>query len=176
MFQVVGSASQITEALAAWTAPGSAAREAEARTRGAPRPSGRSRLRVSRARERSSTTRQPVLTTSVRLAARNGDRLCGPSGSGKSTIISLIAAFHEPVQGAVAWMERPVHGPAGAYRTQLRGAAGHVPVRRPIRENVAFARLGASEEQVWRPAASRAVDEFAESWRKGTRPSSASAA
>jgi subfamily B ATP-binding cassette protein MsbA len=90
--------------------------------------------------------------------------LVGPSGSGKSTIISLIAAFHEPVQGAVR-----VDGTdlstvrLNAYRTQLGVVLQDTFLfDGTIRENVAFARLGASEEQVLAACRIARVDEFAE--------------
>jgi subfamily B ATP-binding cassette protein MsbA len=90
--------------------------------------------------------------------------LVGPSGSGKSTIISLIAAFHEPTQGAVR-----VDGTdlstvrLNAYRTQLGVVLQDTFLfDGTIRENVAFARLGASEEQVLAACRIARVDEFAE--------------
>ena len=67
--------------------------------------------------------------------------LVGPSGSGKSTIISLIAAFHAPTEGVV----------------QVDGT---------IRENVAFSRPGASEEEILEACRIAHVDEFAERFDK----------
>jgi subfamily B ATP-binding cassette protein MsbA len=94
--------------------------------------------------------------------------LVGPSGSGKSTIISLIAAFHEPVQGAVR-----VDGTdlstvrLDAYRTQLGVVLQDTFLfDGTIRENVAFARPGASEEQVLAACRIARVDEFAERLEK----------
>jgi subfamily B ATP-binding cassette protein MsbA len=94
--------------------------------------------------------------------------LVGPSGSGKSTIISLIAAFHEPTQGAVR-----VDGTdlstvrLDAYRTQLGVVLQDTFLfDGTIRENVAFARLGASEEQVLAACRIARVDEFAEKLEK----------
>jgi subfamily B ATP-binding cassette protein MsbA len=90
--------------------------------------------------------------------------LVGPSGSGKSTIISLIAAFHEPTLGAVR-----VDGTdlstvrLDAYRTQLGVVLQDTFLfDGTIRENVAFARLGASEEEVLAACRIARVDEFAE--------------
>ena len=94
--------------------------------------------------------------------------LVGPSGSGKSTIISLIAAFHEPTEGAVR-----VDGTdlstvrLDAYRTQLGVVLQDTFLfDGTIRENVAFARLGASEEQVLAACRIARVDEFAEKLEK----------
>src|SRR6185503_13638059 len=73
--------------------------------------------------------------------------LVGPSGSGKSTIISLIAAFHEPTDGIIR-----VDGTnlstvrLDAYRTQLGVVLQDTFLfDGTIRENVAFARPGATE-------------------------------
>ena len=90
--------------------------------------------------------------------------LVGPSGSGKSTIISLIAAFHEPTQGAVRVDATDLSTVRlNAYRTQLGVVLQDTFLfDGTIRENVAFARLGASEEQVLAACRIARVDEFAE--------------
>jgi subfamily B ATP-binding cassette protein MsbA len=94
--------------------------------------------------------------------------LVGPSGSGKSTVISLIAAFHEPTEGAVR-----VDGTdlstvrLDAYRTQLGVVLQDTFLfDGTIRENVAFARPGANEEQVLAACRIARVDEFAEKLEK----------
>ena len=90
--------------------------------------------------------------------------LVGPSGSGKSTIISLVAAFHEPTEGLVR-----VDGMdlstirLDSYRTQLGVVLQDTFLfDGSIRENVAFARPNASEEQVLEACRIARVDEFAE--------------
>jgi subfamily B ATP-binding cassette protein MsbA len=94
--------------------------------------------------------------------------LVGPSGSGKSTIISLIAAFHEPVQGAVRVDGMDLSTVRlDAYRTQLGVVLQDTFLfDGTIRENVAFARPGASEEQVLAACRIARVDEFAERLEK----------
>jgi len=94
--------------------------------------------------------------------------LVGPSGSGKSTIISLIAAFHEPVQGAVRVDGTDVSTiRLDAYRTQLGVVLQDTFLfDGTIRENVAFARPGASQEQVLAACRIARVDEFAERLEK----------
>jgi subfamily B ATP-binding cassette protein MsbA len=89
--------------------------------------------------------------------------LVGPSGSGKSTIISLIAAFHEPTEGRVL-----VDGidlatvRLDAYRTQLGVVLQDTFLfDGTIRENIAFARQGASEAEVLEACRIARVDEFA---------------
>jgi subfamily B ATP-binding cassette protein MsbA len=90
--------------------------------------------------------------------------LVGPSGSGKSTIISLIAAFHEPTEGAVRVDGTDLSAVRlDAYRTQLGVVLQDTFLfDGTIRENVAFARPGATEEQVLAACRIARVDEFAE--------------
>jgi ABC-type multidrug transport system fused ATPase/permease subunit len=104
--------------------------------------------------------------------------LVGPSGSGKSTIISLIAAFHEPTKGTIL-----VDGVdlskvrLDSYRTQLGVVLQDTFLfDGTIRENVGFARPDATEEQILEACRIARVDEFAESSRRSTTPSWASAA
>jgi ABC-type multidrug transport system fused ATPase/permease subunit len=94
--------------------------------------------------------------------------LVGPSGSGKSTIISLIAAFHEPSQGVIR-----VDGVdlstvrLDSYRTQLGVVLQDTFLfDGTIRENVAFARPGATEEEIMDACRIARVDEFAERFEK----------
>jgi len=94
--------------------------------------------------------------------------LVGPSGSGKSTIISLIAAFHEPSEGSVL-----VDGTdlstvrLDAYRTQLGVVLQDTFLfDGTIRENIAFARRGASEAEILEACRIARVDEFAEKFEK----------
>ena len=94
--------------------------------------------------------------------------LVGPSGSGKSTIISLVAAFHEPGQGAVR-----VDGidlstvRLNSYRTQLGVVLQDTFLfDGTIRENVAFARPSAGAEEILAACRIARVDEFAEGFEK----------
>src|SRR5262249_2242876 len=94
--------------------------------------------------------------------------LVGPSGSGKSTIISLVAAFHEPVAGQVL-----VDGTdlstvrLDSYRSQLGVVLQDTFLfDGSIRENIAFARPGATEEQIMDACHIARVDEFAERFEK----------
>ena len=90
--------------------------------------------------------------------------LVGSSGSGKSTIIGLVAAFHKPNTGkvlvdgvdlATARLE--------SYRTQLGMVLqDSFLFDGSIRENVAFAKPDATEEEILRACQIARVDEFAE--------------
>jgi len=90
--------------------------------------------------------------------------LVGPSGSGKSTIISLIAAFHEPTDGTIRLDGTDLSTVRlDAYRTQLGVVLRDTFLfDGSIRENVAFARPAASEEQILEACRIARVDEFAE--------------
>jgi ABC-type multidrug transport system fused ATPase/permease subunit len=94
--------------------------------------------------------------------------LVGPSGSGKSTMIGLIAAFYVPSNGRVL-----VDGVdlarvrLDSYRTQLGVVLQETFLfDGTIRENVAFSRPDASEEQILNACRIARVDEFAESFEK----------
>jgi ABC-type multidrug transport system fused ATPase/permease subunit len=94
--------------------------------------------------------------------------LVGPSGSGKSTIIGLIAAFYVPAKGCVS-----VDGvdlstvKLDSYRTQLGVVLQETFLfDGTIRENVAFARPDASEQEILAACHIARVDEFAEHFEK----------
>jgi subfamily B ATP-binding cassette protein MsbA len=95
--------------------------------------------------------------------------LVGSSGSGKSTIISLLAAFHTPQSGTVL-----VDGAdlstvrLESYRSQLGVVLqDSFLFDGSIRENVAFSRPRASEEQILEACRIARVDEFAEGFAEG---------
>jgi ABC-type multidrug transport system fused ATPase/permease subunit len=92
--------------------------------------------------------------------------LVGSSGSGKSTTIGLITAFHVPTQGKVL-----VDGidlstvRLDSYRTRLGVVLQESFLfDGTIRENVAFSRPDATEEEIMRACSIARVDEFAESF------------
>ncbi len=94
--------------------------------------------------------------------------LVGPSGSGKSTIISLIAAFHTPSAGRIT-----VDGVdlstvrLDSFRTQLGVVLQDTFLfDGTIEENIAFARPGATHEQIMEACRIARVDEFAEQFEK----------
>jgi ABC-type multidrug transport system fused ATPase/permease subunit len=94
--------------------------------------------------------------------------LVGPSGSGKSTIIGLVAAFYTPNSGRVL-----VDGVDLAtvrletFRTQLGIVLQDTFLfDGTIRENVAFSRPDASEEDILAASRIARVDEFAEGFEE----------
>jgi subfamily B ATP-binding cassette protein MsbA len=94
--------------------------------------------------------------------------LVGPSGGGKSTMIGLVAAFYTPNSGRVL-----VDGVDLAtvrletFRTQLGIVLQDTFLfDGTIRENVAFSRPDASEEDILAASRIARVDEFAESFEE----------
>jgi ABC-type multidrug transport system fused ATPase/permease subunit len=94
--------------------------------------------------------------------------LVGPSGSGKSTMISLIAAFHEPTSGAVRVDGEDLSTVRlDSYRGQLGVVLQDTFLfDGSIRENIAFAHPGATEDQILEACRIARVDEFAERFEK----------
>src|SRR3982075_284509 len=112
-------------------------------------------------------TRKEVLHE-VRFRSEPGTvtALVGPSGAGKSTIIGLIAAFYVPSSGRVL-----VDGvdlstvKLESYRTQLGVVLQETFLfDGTIRENVAFARPEATDEEILAACHIARVDEFAETF------------
>jgi ABC-type multidrug transport system fused ATPase/permease subunit len=114
-------------------------------------------------------TRKEVLhDVSFRSEPGTVTALVGPSGAGKSTIIGLIAAFYVPSNGRVL-----VDGvdlstvKLSSYRTQLGVVLQETFLfDGTIRENVAFARPSATDEEIFAACHIARVDEFAESFEQ----------
>ena len=112
-------------------------------------------------------TRKEVLhDVSFRSQPGTVTALVGPSGAGKSTVIGLIAAFYMPSGGRVL-----VDGvdlstvKLNSYRTQLGVVLQETFLfDGTIRENVAFARPKATEQEILAVCHIARVDEFAESF------------
>jgi subfamily B ATP-binding cassette protein MsbA len=94
--------------------------------------------------------------------------LVGPSGSGKSTIISLISAFHDPTQGTIRVDGTDLSkAQLYSYRMQLGVVLQDTFLfDGSIRENVGFARPGATDEHILEACRIARVDEFAEKFDK----------
>jgi ABC-type multidrug transport system fused ATPase/permease subunit len=88
----------------------------------------------------------------------------GPSGGGKSTIIGLIAGFYRPAQGRVLADGIDIAKVRlGTYRTQLGVVLQDTFLfDGTIRDNVAFARPDASDDDIMAACRMARVDEFAE--------------
>ncbi|HSQ20055.1 MAG TPA: ABC transporter transmembrane domain-containing protein [Blastocatellia bacterium] len=105
----------------------------------------------------------PVLK-GVTIEARPGEiiALVGPSGAGKSTLVSLIPRFYDVSSGAIVI---DGHDVRGLRLADLRGAIGMVPQETtlfggPIRENIAYGKLGAAEDEIEAVARAAHAHEF----------------
>jgi ABC-type multidrug transport system fused ATPase/permease subunit len=112
---------------------------------------------------------KPVLRgVAFESAPGTSTALVGPSGAGKSTIIGLIAAFYVPTAGRVLVDGVDLaHVRLDSYRTQLGVVLQETFLfDGSIRENVAFARPDAREEEILAACRIARVDEFAEGFEK----------
>jgi ABC-type multidrug transport system fused ATPase/permease subunit len=111
-------------------------------------------------------SKQVLYDVSFESAPDTVTAFVGPSGAGKSTIIGLIAAFYVPTAGRVL-----VDGidlarvKLDSYRTQLGVVLQETFLfDGSIRENVAFARPEATENEILAACRIARVDEFAETF------------
>jgi ABC-type multidrug transport system fused ATPase/permease subunit len=171
VFQIVGIGTQLTEALAGLERTREVLRERPEdqdphRTVALPAIKGRITFdNVSFAYDAGKEVLKEVSFTSEPGTVT---ALVGPSGSGKSTIIGLITAFHVPQSGTIS-----VDGvdlstvKLSSFRTQLGVVLQETFLfDGTIRENVAFARPGATEEQIMEACRIARVDEFADGFEK----------
>jgi len=105
----------------------------------------------------------PVLK-GVTIEAKPGEiiALVGPSGAGKSTLVALIPRFYDVTLGAILV---DGHDIRSLRIADLRGAIGMVPQETtlfggPVRENIAYGRLGASEAEIEAVARAAHAHEF----------------
>jgi ATP-binding cassette subfamily B protein len=94
--------------------------------------------------------RQVLTNLSFKIAPGQRVALLGPSGSGKSTISALISRFYDPQNGAVLIDGLNVQS---YKRESLRGEIGiilqdSILFGASIRENIAYGKLGATEEEI----------------------------
>ena len=173
VMQVVNIGTQLTEAFAGLERTREVLRERpedEDPKRTVAAGHGRRRSRFSNTSDFSyDTGKQVLFDVSFRSEPGTVTALVEPSGSGKSTIISLIAAFHNP--------ERRDASPWTAW---ISPPCGWIPIARSwawclqdtflfdgtIEENIAFARPGATHEQIMEACRIARVDEFAENFEK----------
>jgi ATP-binding cassette subfamily B protein len=124
------------------------------------------------ARRRGAEDGEPVLALDgVSLHVEPGETvaLVGATGAGKSTMAKLVARFYDPTEGRVLVDE---HDLREISSSSLRSQMGIVPQEAflfsgTIRENIAFGRPDATDEQVRAAAAAVGVDEFISELEQG---------
>jgi ATP-binding cassette subfamily B protein len=100
----------------------------------------------------------------VELSIRAGETvaLVGPSGAGKTTICSLLPRFYEIEEGSIT-----IDG-IDIRQMKLESLRGHIGIVQQdvflfdgtIRENIAYGKLGASEEEIWATARQAQLEEL----------------
>jgi subfamily B ATP-binding cassette protein MsbA len=105
----------------------------------------------------------PVLK-GVTVEANPGEiiALVGPSGAGKSTLVALIPRFYDVSSGAISV---DGHDIRSVRLADLRSAIGMVPQETtlfggPVRENIAYGKLGATDDEIEAVARAAHAHEF----------------
>jgi ABC-type multidrug transport system fused ATPase/permease subunit len=105
----------------------------------------------------------PVLRD-LSLETTNGQQLAivGPSGAGKTTIASLLLKFYEPDNGRILFDERESKDfPLSQLRRQMAFVPQDVILfGGTIRENIAYGKPGATEEEIIQASVKANADEF----------------
>jgi len=109
---------------------------------------------------------EPWTLEGIDLAVAPGEvvALVGPSGGGKTTLVSLLPRFWDVTRGHV---RLDGHDVRSLRLADLRGAIGVVPQEPAlfsgtIRENIAYARPGASDAEIEEAARAAHAHEFVE--------------
>jgi ATP-binding cassette subfamily B protein len=98
----------------------------------------------------------------LRIMAGESVGLVGPSGSGKTTLVKLIQRLHDVTEGCVTIDGQIVRGATQASLRRQIAIVQQEPVlfHRSIGENIAYARPGATMEEIRAAAAQANADDF----------------
>lgn len=111
------------------------------------------------------TAETPVLTNiDLHIAEGETFSIVGPTGAGKSTIAKLITRFYDPTSGSV---RIDTHDLTDVTIDSLRSQIGVVPQEAflfhgSIRDNIAFARPDATEEEIMEACRTVGIDDLIE--------------
>jgi len=108
----------------------------------------------------------PVLSD-VHFSIKAGQRIgiCGPTGGGKSTVVSLIPRFYDPTKGKVLIdgvdiTNFQLHGDRGLRDQIAFVLQDTVLFFGTVRDNIAYGKLGATQEEIEAAAKMANADEF----------------
>lgn len=171
LFQIVAIGTQLTEALAGLERTREILRERpedEDPLRTAVLPGIRGRVVFEDVHFGYDEGKEVLRGISFEAAPGTVTALVGPSGAGKSTIIGLVAAFHVPTAGRVLVDDTDLaQVRLDSYRTHLGVVLQESFLfDGTIRENVAFSKSDATEEEALAACRVARVDEFAERFEK----------
>ena len=113
--------------------------------------------------------RPVLLDVDLHINAGETFALVGPTGAGKSTIVKLIARLYDPTSGHVLI---DGHDVRNVTQTSLRRQIGNVPQESflfagTIRENIAFGRPDAADDEVWEACHAVGIDYLLERFPNG---------
>ncbi|MBN3314024.1 TAP1 protein, partial [Atractosteus spatula] len=112
-----------------------------------------------------------LVLKNVSLELRPGQitALVGPSGGGKTTCVSLLERFYEPQEGEILLDGHPLQDYEHSYLHSKIAVVSQEPVlfARPVRENIAYGREEAEDEDVTSAARQANAHDFIQGLQSG---------